>query len=46
MQFTLQFALLFRAKGANLTEEIGDLFFGLGLHSGFKIQEKGFGVKD
>ncbi len=45
MQLTLQFALFLTTKGAGFTEQVGYLFFGLGFHTGQKVQEKGFRVK-
>jgi hypothetical protein len=40
MQLALQFALLFGAKRANLAEEVGDLFLGLGFHYRTKVTGK------
>jgi hypothetical protein len=37
--------LLLVTKGAYLTKQIGYLFLGLGLHTGRRVQEKGWGVK-
>lgn len=45
MQLTLQFALFLTTKGAGFTEQVGYLLFGLGFHTGQKVQEKGYRVK-
>ena len=45
VQLTLELALFLTTKGAGFTEQVGYLFFGLGFHTGQKVQEKGFRVK-
>ncbi len=45
VQLTFQFALFLTTKGAGFTEQVGYLFFGLGFHTGQKVQEKGSRVK-
>lgn len=46
MQLLFELILLFAAEGANLAQEVRDLLFGLGLHCGLNLQEKGFVVKN
>ena len=45
VQLAFQFALLLVTQGAYLTKQISYLFLGLGLHGGYRVQEKGWGVK-
>lgn len=46
MQLFLELALLLLGKRTDLAKQVGHLFFGLGFHTGQKVQEKGLGVKD
>lgn len=45
MHLAFQLALLLVTQGAYLTKQVGYLFLGLGLHTGRRVQEKGWGVK-